>query len=49
MEKYLVALGGVLGYFGLVFLYAVSAYLLVRSPSWILPDNTSRLPPITLS
>jgi len=35
MEKYLVALGGVLGYFGLVFLYAVSAYLLVRSPFWV--------------
>lgn len=35
MEKYLEALGGVLGYFGLVFIYALSAYLLVRSPFWV--------------
>ncbi|MCL4461190.1 MAG: CbbQ/NirQ/NorQ C-terminal domain-containing protein [Nitrospirae bacterium] len=35
MKNWMVALGGVLGYFGLVFLYTLGAYLLVRSPPWV--------------
>ncbi|AKS22905.1 MAG: Hypothetical protein C75L2_00010039 [Leptospirillum sp. Group II 'C75'] len=34
MKNWFVALGGVLGYFALVFLYTLGAYLLVRSPPW---------------
>ena len=34
MKNWFVALGGVLGYFALIFLYTLGAYLLVRSPPW---------------
>lgn len=34
MKNWMVALGGVLGYFGLIFLYTLGAYLVVRSPPW---------------
>ena len=34
MKNWFVALGGVLGYFALIFLYTLGAFLLVRSPPW---------------